>query len=135
MQRLSIKVSVERTNRDGDRLSLVLHDLTLCSTFLPERKRPIQVKDEVVEQVSNEYVDLLNAKRVKLSPKLNLQTAPAANNSSSVKVEPDDNEEQKVARPALAVDDLELMQEFEEDTETIFKQSETCYTHYKAMLR
>lgn len=30
---------------------------------------------------------------------------------------------------------MELMHEFEEETETIFKQSETCYTHYKAMLR
>jgi len=30
---------------------------------------------------------------------------------------------------------MELMLEFEENTETVFKQSETCYTHYKAMLR
>ena len=70
---------------------------------------------------NNEYVELLNAKRPKLPDKLNVKAAPAANNSSSVKVEQDDNEEQKVARPALAIDDLELMQEFEEDTETIFK--------------
>ena len=37
--------------------------------------------------------------------------------------------------PPLSPEDQELMQEFEENTETIFKQSETCYTHYKAMLR
>ena len=36
---------------------------------------------------------------------------------------------------SISPNDIELMQEFEEDTETIFKQSETCYTHYKAMLR
>ena len=36
---------------------------------------------------------------------------------------------------SLMTNELELMQEFEEETETIFKQSETCYTHYKAMLR
>ena len=36
---------------------------------------------------------------------------------------------------SILPNDIELMQEFEEETETIFKQSETCYTHYKAMLR
>ena len=30
---------------------------------------------------------------------------------------------------------MELFREFEEETQTIFRQSETCYTHYKAMLR
>lgn len=43
--------------------------------------------------------------------------------------------QQQAAGSSLLSRDMELMQEFEEETETIFKQSETCYTHYKAMLR
>lgn len=93
------------------------------------RKRP-----DVVDQDSKDYMSLLNAKRPKLAPS-------ATATSKQIKNEPFPlgTEESKGNFGTASSDNIpleqELMQEFEEETETIFKQSETCYTHYKAMLR
>ena len=87
-----------------------------------KRKRVVQ-NDLVSKEEDNEFVNLLNAKR----PKLPKQEPTAAHAEEYKKAHSPSN----ILQPS----DVELMQEFEEETETIFKQSETCYTHYKAMLR
>ena len=88
---------------------------------------------EVKEECGDDYVNLLNKgpKRPKL-PKVEHDEvmAEVKNDGSSA------YEESKTgSRNLFRQSDIELMQEFEEETETIFKQSETCYTHYKAMLK
>ena len=85
-------------------------------------------------------------------PKLPAQVAHAEEQDQGqqsaaveIKEEQDDGEEEEKKSPVksgfpgnsslIGATDMDLMQEFEEDTETICKMSETCYTHYKAMLR